>query len=646
MIKAPNGDILIDKKVTGIENLLDLIVDITGLQKGDIRIDESTIREVSEKDRNTAVDVEITKGGHTNRVVAYYNRVSLTEVGTVESEANNDWILNYIDGQNGDFSMAFNDKNINAKLKNEFADRINIPSDEIVVESIDYSNKHEGNTSVTFKAVGDNAKTIKDKFTIKSWYIPPIHTINDTKFEKKLGTPSDFNTVVRITVENDRDVVTDLSTHVADGHRHADNPLFFPSGHITDLESTNYEFGNTDDELVGFMVDAYHTGEIQDSVNNKYEVTEFKQLKNGFSKIWVENKNKDITDRNGYYKIKQFDPSLHLQKVEFINGTSESVIYVHGYCTMNYEGINTFRSDDGKEYHISRIEGEGFFLSPVDSIPKPPSFISRDDLMYMDPYSKPYGPQPPPGYKPPKLTEDQKREINEYFEKLRRTSPSINDKDILNGLRGKGLFNLKYGQVFKPERIGEYTDEYSIKRTGVYGVAKIAQFKSNSSNSIIFDKTNKTYYSHSNYGRLYTHGDPTDLIYFAKMTVGVTPSEEEIREEKELIKREIFNRYGLPYDKISIDWDRVISSNFDNIPYSINNSYACVKDNVQDIKVYKRIIPKFGESPAINADIRYLNRQMFKENVYTNYDIGYDKKLKKLTVDKNGIVDYYYFSEG
>ena len=117
MIKAPNGDILIDKKVTGIENLLDLIVDTTGIQKGDIRIDESTIREVSEKNRNTAVDVEITKGGHTNRVVAYYNRVSLTEIGTVDSEAKNDWVLNYIDGQNGDFSMAFNDKNINTKLK-------------------------------------------------------------------------------------------------------------------------------------------------------------------------------------------------------------------------------------------------------------------------------------------------------------------------------------------------------------------------------------------------------------------------------------------------------------------------------------------------------------------------------------------------
>lgn len=86
MIKAPNGDILIDKKITGIENLLELIIDTTGLKKGDIRIDESTIREVSEKDRNTAVDVEITKGGHTNRVVAYYNRVSLAEIGNVEAE--------------------------------------------------------------------------------------------------------------------------------------------------------------------------------------------------------------------------------------------------------------------------------------------------------------------------------------------------------------------------------------------------------------------------------------------------------------------------------------------------------------------------------------------------------------------------------
>lgn len=646
MIKAPNGDILIDKKVTGIENLLDLIVDTTGLQKGDIRIDESTIREVSEKDRNTAVDVEITKGGHTNRVVAYYNRVSLTEVGTVEGESQNDWVLNYMDGQNGDFSTAFNDKSIKTKLKQQVADRINIPSDEIVVESIDYSNKQEGNTSITFKAVGDNAKTIKDKFTVKSWYIPPLYTINDTNFEKKLGTPYDFSTTVKITVKNDRDVVTDLSTHVADGHRHADNPLFFPKGHITDLESTNYEFGNTDDELVGFLVDAYHTGEIQDSVNNKYEVTELKQLENSFSKIWVENKNKDITDRNGYYKIKQFDPGLHVQKVEFINGTSESVIYVHGYSTILYEGYITFKGDDGKTYNISDIRGEGFFIYPEDYRPDPPSFINEDDLIYMNPNRGPYDPPPPPDYSPPELSDNQKREIEEYFERLRRTLPSFSNENILKGLESEGLFNLKYGQIFKPERIEDFTDEGGRSKPKAYGTAKIVQFKSNSSNSAIFDKTNKTYYSHSNYGKLYTHGDPIDLIYFAKMTVGKTPSEDEIREEKELIKREIFNRYGLPYDKISIDWDRVISSNFDSIPYTINSSVACVKGNIQDIKVYKRIVPKFGGSPVISADIRYLNRQMFKENVNMHVQRDWGERFKELTPDKNGVVDYYYFSKG
>ena len=643
MIKAPNGDILIDKKITGIENLLDLIVDTTGLQKGNIRIDESTIREVSEKDRNTAVDVEITKGGHTNRVVAYYNRVSLTEIGTVEPEAKSDWILNYIDGENGDFSMAFNDKNIKTKLKNEIADRVNIPSDEIVVESIDYGNKYEGNTSITFKAVGDNAKTVKDKFTVKSWYIPPLYNINDYKFERKLGAPFKFSTDVKIIVKNDKDIVTDSNPHVANGYRHKENPLFFPQGHITDFESSNYEFGNTDNELIGFMVDAYHTGEIQDSVNNNYKIEGFKNF-GGESTVWIENKNKNITDRNGYYKINQFVINSNIQNVEIINGTSASVRYVHGYSIILYEGYITFNGDDGKVYNISFIEGEGFLLYPHDYRPDPPSFMSKDDIIYMNPNRDLYDPPPPEDYKPPKLTGDQKREVDEYFKKLRRFFPTFSNDEIRKGFEGEGLFNLKYGQVFKPERIDTYTDQYGRQYSKVYGTAKIIESESNNSN--LFDRESKTYYSHSNYGRMYIDNGSGKLIYLAKMNSNGTPSEEEISEEIELIKRELFNRYGLPYDKLNIDWDETKKSNFSEIFYNISGSLSCARLGGGNIHVYKRITPKFGGSPAISADIRYLNRQMFKENVNMEIQIGHRESFKDLTADKNGIVDYYYFSKG
>ena len=617
MIKAPNGDILIDKKITGIENLLDLIVDATGLQKGDIRIDESTIREVSEKDRNTAVDVEITKGGHTNRVVAYYNRVSLTEVGTVESEAKNDWVLNYIDGQNGDFSMAFNDKNINTKLKKEVADRVNIPSDEIVVESIDYSNKHEGNTSVTFKAVGDNAKTIKDKFTVKSWYIPPIYMVNDENFERKLGTPSRFSDEVRIIVKNDRDIVVDSSTHVADGHRHADNPLFFPKGHITDFDSTNYEFGNTDDELIGYMVDAYRTGKIQDSVNNKYEITEIKQLENGFCKVWVENKNKDITDNNGYYKIKQLYPGYDIQTVKFIDGTSASVEYVHGKIPLVVEGEGKFISDDGREFSIKSVPGKGWIILPPISYEDKPSFIDEENL-----------------------TEEQQRIVDEFYEKLRKSTPDFMDQDMNLDAR-TGMFNLDYGQIFKVERIDESTKVHYSDGDAI-GTAKI--IKETGSGSI-FDGGSRTYYSHSNYGKLYRSNDWRTAIYFAKMTAGTTPSAEEIREEKELIKRELFNRYGFPYDKISIDWDLTEKNNFTELYFDVSDSALSIfAYGKQRADIYKRIVPKFGGNPAIKSDIRFLLRQKFKDGLYNKP--SWFKDPERPDKDREGIDDYYYYSQG
>lgn len=616
MIKAPNGDILIDKKVTGIENLLDLIVDTTGLQKGDIRIDESTIREVSEKDRNTAVDVEITKGGHTNRVVAYYNRVSLTEVGTVESEAKNDWVLNYIDGQNGDFSMAFNDKNINTKLKKEVADRVNIPSDEIVVESIDYSNKQEGNTSVTFKAVGDNAKTIKDKFTVKSWYIPPIYMVNDENFERKLGTPSRFSDEVRIIVKNDRDIVVDSSTHVADGHRHADNPLFFPKGHITDFDSTNYEFGNTDDELIGYMVDAYRTGEIQDSVNNKYEITEIKQLENGFCKVWVENKNKDITDNNGYYKIKQLSPTYDIQTIKFIDGTSASVEYVHGKIPLLVEGEGKFISDDGREFSIKSVPSKGWIILPPVSDEDRPSFLGEENL-----------------------TEEQQRIVDKFYEKLRNSMPDYMDQDMNLDAR-TGMFNLDYGQIFKVERIDESTKGHYSDGDAI-GTAKIIK---ETGSGGIFDGGSKTYYSHSNYGRLYRSIDCRGPVYFAKMTAGTTPSAEEIREEKELIKREFFNRYGFPYDKISIDWESTEKSNFTELYFDVSDSSLSVfASGKQMADIYKRIVPKFGINPAIKSDIRFLLKQRFKDG--SNDKPSWFNDPAHPDKDRDGVDDYYYYSE-
>ena len=637
MIKAPNGDILIDKKITGIENLLELIVDATGLQKGDIRIDESTIREVSEKDRNTAVDVEITKGGHTNRVVAYYNRVSLAEIGNVEAEKNNDAVLNYIDGENGDFSTAFNDKAIKTKLKQIVADRVNIPSDEIVVESIDYSKKYEGYTSVTFKTNGDNAKTIKDNFTVKSWYVPPLYTINDVNLEKKLGTPNDFSTGVTITVKNDRDIVTDSNMHVVNGDRKANNPLFFPKGNITDFESTNYKFGNTDEELVGYLVDWYHTNDIQDSVNNRYEITEVKQLKNGFSKVWVESKNKDVIDRNGYYKIKQFNPKLHTQRVKFVDGTSDSVKYIHGKSYISGESEVDFWGDDGKTYAIGYYGGGGYIIYSKDILYKVFDFVSRDDLRYLDPD----GDTPPPDYKMPELTDIQRKKVEEYF-KIKKYKPVYAYSGISADIESGGLYSLKYGKVFNTESVKVEYDDYGSRYRVAYGTVKVIQ--SGSSGTSILDNTNKTYYSHSNYGKLYIINDTDDLVYFAKMSPNASYSDEEIREEKELVEREIFNRYGLPYDKIVIDWDNTIASNFNEIFYSIKQSVSCEKTEVKTIKVYKRTTPNFLGDAAINVDIRYITRQKFKPNV--NEDNPNKRVFDELSKDKDGIVDYYYFSKG
>lgn len=636
MIKAPNGDILIDKKITGIENLLELIVDTTGLQRGDIRIDESTIREVSEKDRNTAVDVEITKGGHTNRVVAYYNRVSLSEIGNVEAEKNNDAVLNYIDGENGDFSTAFNDKAIKTKLKQTVADRVNIPSDEIVVESIDYSKKYEGYTSVTFKMNGNDAKTIKDNFTVKSWYVPPIYTINDENFDHKLGSPDNFSTDVVIRVTNDKDIVEDSSTHVANGYRKANSPLFFPKGNITDFESTNYKFGNTDEELVGYLVDWYHTNDIQDSGNNKYDTTEFKQLLGGFSKVWVENKNKDITDRNGYYKIKQFHLDYHAQSVEFKNEISDSVKYVHGYI-YRYGRSEMFLGDDGKRYNVFYAEDEGSLIYPIEDLLNSLNLTSAYDLRYLEPNSDP----PPPDFKMPKLTSDKRKNLEKYFEIRKKYNPT---SYYIYGQDDIGLFNLKYGQVFKFER-KEISYEETGGRDGTaeivkrYGTAKIIQYTSGDNEVYDYDK--KTYYSHSNYGRIYKRG--RDAIYFAKMAYGTSHSDEEIREEKELVEREMFNRYGLPYDKITIKWDATIKSNFTKIYYDVNRSISCQDTFEEWIPVYKRMIPKFIGSPAINADIRYINRQKFNPMVGMSNP---NKNVIGISKDKNYVEDYYYFSKG
>lgn len=640
MIKAPNGDILIDKNITGIENLLELIVDTTGLQKGDIRIDESTIREVSEKDRNTAVDVEITKGGHTNRVVAYYNRVSLSEIGNVEAEKNNDAVLNYIDGENGDFSTAFNDKAIKTKLKQTVADRVNIPSDEIVVESIDYSKKYEGYTSVTFKMNGDNAKTIKDNFTVKSWYVPPIYTIDDVDFRRNLGTPNDFSDRVFIEVKNDKDLLLDTSIHVATGRRKANNPLFFPKGNITDFESANYGYGNTDDELVGYLVDAYNTGEVQDSGNNKYEITEVKQLENGFSKVWVENKNKDIIDRNGFYKIRQFDLNHHAQWVIFKNELSDTVKYVHGVIRGSNR-YKEFYSDDNKKYTIFYSTKEGYLIYPIEDLLNSLGLEYESELRYLNPDPNERR-TPPSGFKIPELTDDKRKELDRYF-KIEKKYKSYDIQ--LYGVDSIGLFNLKYGQVFKFEKKevdNNYYSEYGSAEYKIHGTAKILQREYDYNSNDIVNDENKTYYSHSNYGRIYRHKG--NAVYFAKMTAGTSHSNEEIREEKELIKREIFNRYGLPYNKITIDWDKTLSSNFDKIYYNVKQAVSCKETSEKLIPVYKRTTPEFIGHPAISADIRYINRQELKYTVRNEYPIK--REVRELPEDKNSVEEYYYFSGG
>lgn len=640
MIKAPNGDILIDKNITGIENLLELIVDTTGLQRGDIRIDESTIREVSEKDRNTAVDVEITKGGHTNRVVAYYNRVSLAEIGNVEEEKNNAAVLNYIDGENGDFSTAFNDKAIKTKLKQTVADRVNIPSDEIVVESIDYSKKYEGYTSVTFKMNGDDAKTVKDNFTVKSWYVPPIYTINDEDFKRKLGAPNDFSDRVFIEVKNDRDLLLDTSRHVANGRRKANNPLFFPKGNITDFESTNYSYGNTDDELVGYLVDAYHTREIQDSGNNKYEITEVKQLENGFSKVWVENKNKDIIDRNGFYKIRQFDLNRHAQWAIFKNELSDTVKYVHGVIQGSWK-YKEFYSDDNKRYTIFYSTKEGYLIYPIEDLLNSLGLKYESQLRYLNPDPNERI-TPPSDFKIPELTDDKRKELDRYF-KINKKYKSLDIQ--LYGEDSIGLFNLKYGQVFKFEKKEVDNNSYNESGSPAYkirGTAKILQREYDYNRNDIINDENKTYYSHSNYGRIYKHNG--DAVYFAKMTAGTSHSDEEIREEKELIKREIFNRYGLPYNKITIDWDKTLSSNFDKIYYNVKQAVSCKETSEKSISVYKRITPEFTGHPAISADIRYVNRQELKYTVSDKYPIK--REVRELPEDKNSVEEYYYFSGG
>lgn len=640
MIKAQNGDILIDKKITGIENLLELIVDATGLQKGDIRIDESTIREVSEKDRNTAVDVEITKGGHTNRVVAYYNRVSLSEIGNVEAEKNNDAVLNYMDGENGDFSTAFNDKAIKTKLKQTVADRVNIPSDEIVVESIDYSKKHEGYTSVTFKTNGDNAKTVKDKFTVKSWYIPPLYTIDDKGFERKLGTPDDFSNRVIIEVRNDRDILLDTSTHVASGYRKANSPLFFPKGNITDFESTNYKFGNTDEELVGYLVDWYHTNDIQDSGNDKYEITDVKHFGISTSKVWVENKNKDITDRNGYYKIQQFSLDLHAQWAIFKNELSDTVKYVHG--VIRGSGYyKEFYSDDNKRYSIFYSAKEGYLIYPIEDLLNSLGLEYESELRYLNPDPDERR-TPPSDFKIPELTDDKRKELDRYF----KIEKKYKSRDIqLYGVGSIGLFNLKYGQVFKFEKKEVDNNFYSESGSDAYkihGTAKILQREYDYDNDKVLDEENKTYYSHSNYGRIYILGG--NAVYFAKMTAGISHSDEEIREEKELIEREMFNRYGLPYDKTTINWNKTIESNFDKIYYDIDESISCQSFYPNYIQVYKRMKPDFTGTPAISADIRYVNRQELKNTVSNEYPIK--REARELPEDKNSVEEYYYFSGG
>lgn len=640
MIKAPNGDILIDKNITGIENLLELIVDATGLQKGDIRIDESTIREVSEKDRNTAVDVEITKGGHTNRVVAYYNRVSLAEIGNVEAEKNNAAVLNYIDGENGDFSTAFNDKAIKTKLKQTVADRVNIPSDEIAVESIDYSKKYEGYTSVTFKMNGDDAKTVKDNFTVKSWYVPPIYTINDEDFDRKLGTPNDFSDRVFIEVKNDRDLLLDTSRHVANGRRKANNPLFFPKGNITDFESTNYSYGNTDDELVGYLVDAYHTREIQDSGNNKYEITEVKQLENGFSKVWVENKNKDIIERNGFYKIRQFDLNRHAQWVIFKNELSDTVKYVRGVIQGPWK-YKEFYSDDNKRYTIFYSTKEGYLIYPIEDLLNSLGLKYESQLRHLNPDPNERV-TPPSDFKIPELTDDKRKELDRYF-KINKKYKSLDIQ--LYGEDSIGLFNLKYGQVFKFEKKEVDNNSYNESGSPAYkirGTAKILQREYDYNRNDIINDENKTYYSHSNYGRIYKYNG--DAVYFAKMTAGTSHSDEEIREEKELIKREIFNRYGLPYNKITIDWDKTLSSNFDKIYYNVKQAVSCKETSEKLIPVYKRITPEFTGRPAISADIRYINRQELKYTVSNKYPL--EREVRKLPEDKNSVEEYYYFSGG
>lgn len=127
------------------------------------------------------------------------------------------------------------------------------------------------------------------------------------------------------------------------------------------------------------------------------------------------------------------------------------------------------------------------------------------------------------------------------------------------------------------------------------------------------------------------------------MISGASHSDEEIREEKELVEREIFNRYGLPYDKITIDWDKTIASNFNEIFYSIKPSVTCKGAENNTITVYKRAAPNFIGTPAISADIRYINVQRIGPLVGTSSP---SKIVIQAPKDKVYTKDFYYFSKG
>ena len=84
-------------------------------------------------------------------------------------------------------------------------------------------------------------------------------------------------------------------------------------------------------------------------------------------------------------------------------------------------------------------------------------------------------------------------------------------------------------------------------------------------------------------------------------------------------------------------------SNFTKIYYDVNRSISCQDTFEEWIPVYKRMIPKFIGSPAINADIRYINRQKFNPMVGMSNP---NKNVISISKDKNYVEDYYYFSKG